>query len=267
MSRLEVFFGIGALVIPILAGICIWLGFWNTSFLTVGGLSLLLAILWARLSFGELDAALARKPKTVPEPGQETGYRGKALVYFSLFVAFFFLYVGLEMSLVNFFPSILLEKFSMESAGASVSVTLFWLAMAIGRIFAGTLSMRVGYGKYLVWGCAGTLLCLAGLRLAPYYGLTFGFLMLAGLAMAGLFSIALVYASHILPGREERTTSLLIGAGGLGGAVLPLLTGWSMDHWKVFGTQSLLAAVSLLLILMVGAALVMERTGRTERTG
>ncbi|MET3207639.1 UNVERIFIED_CONTAM: fucose permease [Paenibacillus sp. PvR008] len=45
---------------------------------------------------------------------------------------------------------------------------------------------------------------------------------LLGLGMSGIFSIALVFASKMMPGTEESTTSLLIGAGGVGGALLPL---------------------------------------------
>lgn len=69
--------------------------------------------------------------------------------------------------------------------------------------------------------------------------------------MAGIFAVSLVFADQVLPGKSERLTSLLIAAGGLGGALVPYLTGWSMDNLKVGGTQKLLAALALLLLGLI----------------
>jgi FHS family glucose/mannose:H+ symporter-like MFS transporter len=72
--------------------------------------------------------------------------------------------------------------------------------------------------------------------------------------MSGIFSIALVFASKLLPGAEESTPSIMIASGGIGGAVLPLLTGWSMDHMQVAQTSGLLAAFAAVLFLLSVAA-------------
>lgn len=67
--------------------------------------------------------------------------------------------------------------------------------------------------------------------------------------MSGLFCIALVYANVLIPGMTERTTSILIASGGIGGATLQYLTGWSMSTWPVVGTIIILAGFCLLLLL------------------
>ncbi|KIL38741.1 hypothetical protein SD70_24335 [Gordoniibacillus kamchatkensis] len=78
----------------------------------------------------------------------------------------------------------------------------------------------------------------------------------SGLLMAGMFAVALIYANRLLPAEHtERTTSLLIASGGLGGSLLPLLVGRTMD---VFGAASAVwsfaAAMALMLALLVAAS-------------
>jgi FHS family glucose/mannose:H+ symporter-like MFS transporter len=57
----------------------------------------------------------------------------------------------------------------------------------------------------------------------------------------------------MLPGTEESTPSILIASGGVGGAILPLVTGWSLDHLEVNQSAWMLAifAVGLLMISVI----------------
>lgn len=67
--------------------------------------------------------------------------------------------------------------------------------------------------------------------------------------MSGLFCIALVYANVLIPGMTERTTSILIASGGIGGAILQYVTGWSMSTWPVVNTIWILAGFCLILLV------------------
>ncbi|EHS58712.1 superfamily MFS_1 protein, major facilitator, partial [Paenibacillus sp. Aloe-11] len=80
----------------------------------------------------------------------------------------------------------------------------------------------------------------------------FALIALLGLGMSGIFSIALVFASKMMPGTEESTTSLLIGAGGVGGALLPLWLGNSMDRGGAVASAWLLAGFACILCLLGG---------------
>ena len=48
MSRLEVFFGVGAMVMPLIASGLIWANYWQLSFVFVSLFSILSLILWAK---------------------------------------------------------------------------------------------------------------------------------------------------------------------------------------------------------------------------
>ena len=75
----------------------------------------------------------------------------------------------------------------------------------------------------------------------------------SGLFFSGLFGIALVYANGLLPGMTERTTSLLVALGGVGGAILPRLTGWFMDNYTVRTTMWGISGTVVLLLLVLVA--------------
>lgn len=257
MSRLEVLFGIGALVMPIVAGVLIETGYWRLSFLVIVLCGLVTFGIWAKSSFGGMDKVLDQRGNAdinqAGKPNGRNSYTGRNLFILILFVIFFFLYVGTEMSVANFMPAMLVEKMGMGEARAALSVTCFWIAMSVGRLFAGYIAERFNYQMYVLFSCAASVLLLVLLPLTDQIWSIFAVILLLGLAMSGIFSITLVFASKLLPGTEESTPSILIAAGGVGGAVIPLLTGWSLDLFNVTQTQWLFTwlAAGLLIISIV----------------
>ncbi|RUT35634.1 MFS transporter [Paenibacillus zeisoli] len=254
MSRLEVLFGIGAMVMPLIASGLIEAGYWRMSFAVVALFAMATLGFWAKGSFGEMDQVLDQR--AAPEENGVSSslgmraYQGKNLLVLILFIIFFFLYVGTEMSLANFMPAMLIEKMGMKESGAALSVTCFWIAMSVGRIFAGYIAEKFQYRVYVLFSCLASVLLLILLPFTEQVWSSFAVVLLLGLAMSGIFSITLVFASKLLPGTEEATPSILIASGGVGGALLPLLTGWSLDHLAVNQTQWMFAgfAAGLLLI-------------------
>ncbi|WP_313639826.1 MFS transporter [Paenibacillus sp.] len=258
MSRLEVLFGIGALVMPLIASPLIANGAWRLAFLIVAAFSFISLILWGRGHFGNLQRILdERAPRKVSASSRSSTrlpYKGKQWILLGIFILFFFLYVGTEMSLVNFMPAIFIAKLGMTESAAALTVTFFWLAMSTGRLFAGVIAEKISYRVYILSSSLLTLLLLALFPFTESRIAAFIVILLLGLFMSGIFSIALVFSSKMLPGAEESTPSIMIAAGGVGGALLPLFMGWSMDHLQVAQTAGLLAAFAAFLFLLSIAA-------------
>ncbi|WP_410513227.1 MFS transporter [Paenibacillus sp. BR2-3] len=261
MSRLEVLFGVGALVMPLIASPLIAAGWWRVSFLIVAAFTLISLFFWGKGHFGNLQPVLderaSRRDKETSISNKSikrSPYAGKQWGMLGLFIVFFFLYVGTEMSLVNFMPAIFIAKLGMSESGAALTVTFFWLAMSAGRLFAGLIAEKISYRVYVLGSCFVTLLLFALFPFASHPFAAFAVIALLGLFMSGIFSIALVFSSKLLPGAEESTPSIMIAAGGIGGAILPLLTGWAMDHLEVAQVAGLLAAFAAVLFLLSLAA-------------
>jgi FHS family glucose/mannose:H+ symporter-like MFS transporter len=75
-------------------------------------------------------------------------------------------------------------------------------------------------------------------------------IMFIGLFMSGIFAISLLYANHLLPGKIEKTTSILIASGGVGGALMPLVIGWILDHFTVGAAVIFIISGTVVLLIM-----------------
>lgn len=274
MSRLETFFGVGALLIPIAAAYLIQHSIWQVSFPILAAMSGITFVLWLTMSFGELDDELgivARTPEVKEGHSNELegmqttrgsvffGYPSKALPFLLLSALFFMIYVGMEMSFSNYLPSILIVRSGVGDSSAAAVLSLFWGTMVLGRLFAGLLADRMGYSRYLLIATAGASVVFVLMAVMGQLSWMLAFVALSGLFFSGIFGIALVYANELIPGMTERTTSLLVAFGGLGGAIFPRLTGWIMDQYNVQSTLWYISSLVILMLLLLSAMLLLGR--------
>ncbi|WP_226036009.1 MFS transporter [Aquibacillus saliphilus] len=250
-SRLEVFFGIGSLFMPIISGWLATTDLWRFSFLVLFMYAVLIGFIWMKVSFGELEHLMIKSVKKQDKQIDATTPLGNSRYFLIGFMLFFMIYVGTEVSIMNFLPSILISKLETGTFAATIAVTYFWAAMVVGRLAAGYLAERMSYGRYLAWCCLGTVVFVASLGFVTSLWVGYVLIVLIGLMMAGIFGIALVYANQLLPGSTDRNTSILIASGGVGGIFLPLLTGGIMDHFPTPIISIVLATLSLFLFVFI----------------
>jgi FHS family glucose/mannose:H+ symporter-like MFS transporter len=303
MSRLETFFGIGALIIPVTVAFLIQEHIWQLSFPILSAMAGITFVLWLTMSFGELDSqlGLAARPATSgareraasshadakaetsvgadgggspedatmskPSRGVLLGYSGRLLPFLILCALFFLMYVGMEMSFSNYLPSILITRTEMGEAGAAASLSLFWGTIVLGRLFAGVIAEKVGYGRYLTISTLGAAIVFLLMTITTSLNWMLLLIALGGLFFSGVFGIALVYANSLLPGMTERTTSLMVAFGGIGGALFPRMTGWLMDRFEVEYTIVYLAVLVVIMLVLLGVILHQGRrlAGHVER--
>jgi FHS family glucose/mannose:H+ symporter-like MFS transporter len=262
MSKLEITFGAGALAMPFLVSWLIARDAWLFAFPVLGLCSLLLALVWAFLSFGTLDRTLVRGAQTA-EVHAESRMAGKEvespanrhkagnLYVFVLCAMFFCLYGGSEVSIIHFLPSVFMEDRFASASAASLVVSVYWIGMVVGRTATGLLADRFGYYRFLLVSAVGAVIVLG--VLAAGGGLRSGFALafLVGLFMSGMFEIALIFANMQMPGQTDRTTSLLMAVNGSGGALLPYLSGWTMETFPAQATVWLLTGCMGLMLLFL----------------
>lgn len=285
MSRLETFFGIGALIIPLTVAYLIQEQVWQLSFPILSAMAGITFVLWLTMSFGELDDGLSMTARPAASGGGAVGtakgsgeagttparrkgllgYPGKLLPFLILSALFFLVYVGMEMSFSNYLPSILITRTGLGEASAAASLSLFWGTVVIGRLFAGIIADRIGYVRYLMIAVIGALVVFGLMTITGQLYWMMALIALSGLFFSGVFGIALVYANSLLPGMTERTTSLLVAFGGIGGAVFPRVTGWLMDRFDVELTMGYLALLVVIMLLLLAAMLLQGR--RMMRAG
>jgi len=252
MGRLEVFYGAGALSMPMVISYLIAIRRWELTFIAVALMALLLSVAWIRFSGANRQWIDTTGAPAAAATGQRTKIGGGALPMLICSIAVFFIYAGLEMSIVNFLPSILLESMRMDAAIASLSVSFYWGTMVLGRLVCGYLGEKYGYSRYLLWCSAATVVSLVGFALMKETIGAFAMILLIGLFMSGLFSIALIFSNLLIPGSTEQTTSKLVAASGIGGAAFTWLTGRFMEHVSVTFTLWFLVALALFFACLIG---------------
>ncbi|SDS75819.1 Major Facilitator Superfamily protein [Paenibacillaceae bacterium GAS479] len=186
------------------------------------------------------------------------GYKKGAWPVLAVGMLFFFLYVGMEMVIANYLPSIMTNQSGLPEAEASAVLSLFWGMMVAGRLMIGLFTRAAGYRLYLLGSVGASLVMMVLLAGAHTLSWTLVLVGLAGFCLAGIFAVALIYVNERLPGMTDRTTSLLVACGGLGGAIFPKLGGWLFD---LYGWQRLLqmtAVMAALLLLLLLALLALR---------
>jgi FSR family fosmidomycin resistance protein-like MFS transporter len=151
-------------------------------------------------------------------------------------------------SLTSYYTFYLINKFQMSVESAQIHLFVFLGAVAAGTLIGGPVGDRIGR-KSVIW--VSILGVLPFTLLLPYANLFWTEILsvVIGLILASAFSVIVVYAQELVPGKVGMISGLCFGfafgMAGLGAAVL----GWLADLTSinfVYTVCSYLPAVGLL---------------------
>ncbi|MBZ5698328.1 MAG: MFS transporter [Acidobacteriia bacterium] len=151
-------------------------------------------------------------------------------------------------SLTSYYTFYLISKFQLSVRSAQIHLFVFLGAVALGTLIGGPVGDRIGR-KSVIW--CSILGVLPFTLLLPYANLFWTEILsvVIGLILASAFSVIVVYAQELVPGRVGMISGLCFGfafgMAGLGAAVL----GWLADLTSinfVYLVCSYLPAVGLL---------------------
>ncbi len=151
-------------------------------------------------------------------------------------------------SLTSYYTFYLISKFHMSIEHAQIHLFVFLGAVAAGTVIGGPIGDRIGR-KNVIW--CSILGVLPFTLLLPYANLFWTEILsvVIGLILASAFSVIVVYAQELMPGRVGMISGLCFGfafgMAGLGAAIL----GWLADLtsiYFVYTVCSYLPAVGLL---------------------
>lgn len=274
MSRLEIAFGVGSLLFPLAIGMLVRSGLWNYALLGIAVYCIFLS-LFVRFSRFEgveplfLPRHLTDLPHVVPATAASSGPVGAVVaaaatnhpsarlkrlwvggsLLLPSFVFLFFLYGATDIGLVNYLPSLMLETGMADAGTAPISVTVFWAAMIVGRMFAGYEAERIGYRRYLFihWSSMIVLLSLFALNRNPV--ISYILIVLLGLMLSGLYVVTLVYMKKLMPKNIARNTSIVMAGCAIGGGLFSVVAGRMLDTVSPSYVQWMMAIVALFSLI------------------
>ena len=250
-------YSVGATLGPLLMTIMLHWGMWRIGYALVGGLLMVMTVIFIITRDSWSDPSLDANGETVRRITLFAAL-GVPLVWMQ--IVLFFIYVGLEFTVGQWAFTILTESrhFPVDLAGPLASS--YYAAIGIGRIVAGLLAVRIGLDRLLRYA---TITAFAGTVLFTFT--TPAILGCVGLVMIGL-GLAPMFPCFMsrTPERlgEENATHAVgfqASAGMIGGAAVPGLAGILSDSIGLHSVPYFTMALAVLLFATHEAILAMPK--------
>ncbi|MGO4888162.1 MFS transporter [Anaerobacillus sp. MEB173] len=188
---------------------------------------------------------LQPKKKIAASTNNKLKHRNVILFAISLLIFLVFARSWFHAGITNFYAFYLIEQFGLSISQAQVYIFIFLAAGALGTFAGGPLADRFGKRNMIMLSMLGS----APLALIlPHVGplLTYPLLAIIGFIILSSFSVSVVYAQELVPGKIGMVSGLIVGLAFGMGAIGSVALGWFAD---LFGlTNTMLFAVSLPLI-------------------
>jgi len=245
VNMLNFFFGTGAVVAPILAGQAMQRGVaWQGVFLAALPLAALAAA-------GALAVRFPFRPVRATAANVDRSHWGAAVYVIGLALL---CYVVSEMVFTYWLVTYLIDRLAAEVAAAGLGLSLFWAAMAAGRLAAGPLIGRLGVGRYIGVSTLVAFTAFVGLLTARTPPVALGCAAVMGAGYAGLFPTVLALGTQQVARPSPRLTTFFLAIGAGGGIVAMLLSSWLKQLFDVGSVLALAAALLVAMAALVWAA-------------
>ena len=240
----QVFFGVGAIAGPAFAGWIVQSGIsWKYAYAAVGVLAFLSAV-WLHCY---------RYPTVKPEERIVSG--DIALILrnrkFLLLCSALAIYVGVEMAVNAWTAHYFTATFRFSGGAAGYVVSIFWVVITFGRLFFSWLSLKLS-NRVLIRGLA--LLAATGFVLQSISyssAAAIASVIVIGIGLSAIWPLVVAEAGTLFSSKSSGTSfGIVISAGGIGGAVIPVVVGYlseSVSMRLLFVVFALLMAVIVLI--------------------
>jgi fucose permease len=158
-----------------------------------------------------------------------------------------FLAYGAAEVAIGSWAFVLLTGRGVGTAAAGISVTLYWGALAVGRLGLGAAGPRISPAQVLAGSVVGAVVGGVGLWVLPTLGAS-GALILLGLSLAGMFpALMALTPARVGPARTRTVISNQLAASVVGGAAWSAAVGLVAQHLGSAAIAPALLASCLLL--------------------
>jgi len=251
LNLAHAFFGLGAIVGPLLAAPLLAAGFgWRALYAPAAGIALAVAALAWRL-----DPGTERAAAVTDRPGWDV-VREPVVLLLALVLA---LYAGVELAVGTWAFSYLRMTFGAGDSAAALATALFWGGITLGRLAVGAFGGRLGPHALIAVNTIAAALALALTLVAPSLGAAAVGFGLLGVSLANIFPAVMALGAEACPYAAGTVTGILIGASGTGAAVFPWLAGLIGER---AGLGAALGCTVVLLMAMLAAARLARRLDR-----
>ena len=223
INLLNVFFGVGAFVGPVVASLT--LRAWGTAVPAIWVSVVILLLLVPFLSGLKLaQAASAAQPAHLPAArGSDGIYRSPMLWLLGVLIL---VYVGTESGLGGWTTTYMVRTTTLSIDQAAIVTAAFWLALTAGRMVSAAIGLRVSSFALLAASLAGATLGAALLVVSigsPVISTLA--VLLIGFSFGSVYPTALAITAAAFSQGPGKAASVVAALGSVGGMLLPWLQG------------------------------------------
>ncbi len=247
LNYLHAFYGIGALIGPIVASAFLAASLtWNSVYRVSCTAALLIAI---SIFFVFKEQGTRTHEHEEHEQGSLL-MKVFALRFVWIVAGFLLLYVGAEVSIGSWTYSYLTQARGMETLFAGWIVSGYWTGLTFGRLFLGSLIQRIGEQRAISWCVIGAasgvlLVWIAPMNIVAAIGFCW-----TGFWLGPIFPTVIALMSRLISSRLlPSVVGFLASLGSGGAALLPWLAGHIIQTWGL--TTLLPYAITLILMMIV----------------
>ena len=260
LNYLHAFYGVGALVGPLVASLILALSWgWNSVYLLLTGLSLPLLLGFGVL-FGPAHLDMpTREDESVASENVLRAVLRLPVVW--LAALFLLVYVGVEVSLGNWSYSFLLDTRHQGTVLAGEIVSGYWLGLTLGRFLLQNLAQRLGMStKGLMYFCVtGAAIGLLLIWFVPASAMAAVGFCFIGFSLGPIYPLTVAITPKLVPARlGPSAIGLLVSVSIVGLALFPWVAGvlaqtlgiWTLLPYTLVLTVGMLALWYLLSVIL-----------------
>jgi fucose permease len=246
----NIFFGLGAISLPLLLALAARLGLVPTLWLMallVAGVALVAfsETFPAASAQGGFDFAEARRVATNPA------------VILLAWVLFF--YSAIEITTALFTRTFLEQEFSAPAQASKTILTAFWVALMVGRLAASQVVKKVRGSRVVLGASVGAVVGLSVLAIAPNVTVATVGILVCGLSYAPVFPTTAGTASTYFPKLFGTVFGTLMTLALLSGVILPPAIGYVAKAATLRAAIGVMVACAVFLFVMQALFVAYER--------
>jgi fucose permease len=258
LNLINVFFGVGAVAGPAIAG------------LTLRAWGAALPALWIGAGLLLIQAPFALRLASAPSVAHDNDLAAPSVALLGspllwMFGSLLLLYVGIETGIGGWTATYMERTTTIGPASAALVTSGFWLALTGGRVAGALIGVRVPADLLLRLSLAGAL--AGAVLLAISLGsaeLTVGAVILLGFCFGPIFPTTLSIVTSTFRRSPGAAVSVVVALGSLGGMLLPWIQGALLETRGPSSSVLLVAAGTLaMLAIELGRGLLSGRQSLT----
>lgn len=236
LSKLNIFYGIGALLAPMVVLALLKNTGYHNIFLISAVSAALVALNLLRLP----SLPIAKSESTQ----KSKGLLSPLLVMLALTV---FCYVGTETTVGTWLYTYLSGR-GISAAQASMGMSIIFTGLTIGRLISIRLCLSIDPVKVTLFAMSLMTLALTLLLLSTNPYLTLFSVFLVGSGFGPIYPNLIARTAKLFPERVSQVTALAISSGAIGGTLMPGIAGQVMAHFGLSATMIFILSGSLAMM-------------------